>query len=168
MITIDHPTDANPETQRRRRITPGDRKRLMSLYRRSGQSAVQFCREHDVCPSSLWRWLGHNRQSGKLSSRAGELVEIPMAALRAPEMASAAVTMQITGVARREFAVGTDPEGLGALVRALTAAVVVCMEGLRVSQIRTLALQHLKKYDLSPLQNGIKSYIDIMNKPQIR
>lgn len=43
-----------------------------------------------------------------------------MKALRAPEMASAAVSMQITGVARLEVAVGTDPEWLGALVRALT------------------------------------------------
>ncbi len=122
MTTIDHSTEEKPETQRRRRFTPRDRKRLMSLYRRSGQSAVQFCREHDVCPSSLWRWLGRNRQSGKESSRDGELVEIPMAALSAPKMASAAVTMQITGVAHLEVAVGTDPEWLGALVRALTPA----------------------------------------------
>ena len=122
MATIDPSTDAKPETPRRRRFTPRDRKRLMSLYRRSGQSAVQFCRDHDVCPASLWRWLGRNRQSGEESSRAGELVEIPMAAFRAPEKASAAVTMQITGVARLEVAVGTDPEWLGALVRALPPA----------------------------------------------
>jgi transposase-like protein len=122
MTTIDPTTDSTPETPRRRRFTPRDRKRLMSLYRRSGQSAVQFCRDHDVCPSSLWRWLGRNRQSGEESSRAGELVEIPMAAFRAPEKASAAVTMQITGVALLEVAVGTDPEWLGALVRALTPA----------------------------------------------
>jgi len=122
MTTIDGSPDAKPETRRRRRFTARDRKRLMSLYRGSGQRAVQFCREHDVCPSSLWRWLGHKRQSGKESSRADELVEIPMAALRAPEIASAAVTMQITGGARLEVAVGTDPEWLGALVRALTPA----------------------------------------------
>ena len=122
MTTIDRPSDAKPETQRRRRFTPRDRKRLMGLYRRSGQSAVQFCREHDVCPSSLWRWLERDRHSGPEASRVGELVEIPRKALRAPEMASAAVTMQITGVARLEVAVGTDPEWLGALVRALTPA----------------------------------------------
>lgn len=122
MTTIDRPTDAKPEPPRRRRFTARDRKRLMSLFRRSGQSAKQFCREHDVCPSSLWRWLGSDRRSGQEASRVGELVEIPAAALRAPEAAGAAVSMQIAGVARLEVAVGTDPEWLGALVRALTPA----------------------------------------------
>jgi len=36
MTTIDRSTDAKRETQRRRRFTPRDRKRLMSLFRRSG------------------------------------------------------------------------------------------------------------------------------------
>lgn len=122
MMTNDRPTGTKPEAQRRRRFTARDRKRLMSLFRRSGQSAKQFCAEHDVCPSSLWRWLGRDRHSGQEASRAGELVEIPMTALRASDMAGAAVTLQITGVARLDVAVGTDPEWLGALVRALTPA----------------------------------------------
>jgi transposase-like protein len=122
MTTIDRSTDAKRETQRRRRFTPGDRKRLMSLFKRSGQSAKQFCREHDVCPSSLWRWLGRDRQSGQEPSRVGELVEIPMGALRVSDMAGAAVTMEITGVGRLEVVVGTDPKWLGALVRALPPA----------------------------------------------
>lgn len=122
MTTIDRPPDANPETQRRRRFTARDRKRLMSLYRRSRQTAADFCRENDVCPSSLWRWLARERRSGQEASSAGELVEIPAAALRAPEAAGAAVSMQIAGVARLEVAVGTDPQWLGALVRALMPA----------------------------------------------
>ncbi len=122
MTTIDRSPDAKPETQRRRRFTARDRKRLMSLYRRSGQSAAEFCREHDVCASSLWRWLAGERRSGQEAASAGELVEIPMAALRAAEATSAAVSMQIAGVARLDVAVGTDPEWLGALVRALTPA----------------------------------------------
>ncbi len=94
----------------------------MSLYRRSGQTAAEFCREHEVCPSSLWRWLAGVRRSGQAATNAGELVEIPMAALGAAEATTAAVSMQIAGVARLEVAVGTDPQWLGALVRALTPA----------------------------------------------
>ena len=122
MTTIDHSTDAKPDTQQRRRFTPRDRKRLMSLYRRSRQSAEDFCRENDVCASSLWRWLARDRNGGQDASRGGELVEIPMTALRAPESRIAAVSMQIAGVTRLEVAVGTDPQWLGALVRALTPA----------------------------------------------
>lgn len=122
MTTIDPATDSTPETLRRRRFTARDRKRLVSLYRRSRQGAVRFCQEHDVCPSSLWRWLARDRRSGREASRDGGLVEIPMAALRAPQTPGAAVSMQIADVARLDVAVGTDPEWLGALVRALTPA----------------------------------------------
>jgi transposase-like protein len=122
MTTIDRTPDAKPETQRRRRFTAQDRRRLLRLYRHSGQSAADFGRENDVCPSSLWRWLARERSSGPEASSAGELVEIPVAALRAPVVAGAAVSMQISGVARLEVVVGTDPEWLGALVRALPPA----------------------------------------------
>ena len=122
MTTIDRTPDAKPETQRRRRFTAQDRRRLLRLYRHSGQSAADFGRENDVCPSSLWRWLARERSSGPEASSAGEWVEIPVAALRAPVVAGAAVSMQISGVARLEVVVGTDPEWLGALVRALPPA----------------------------------------------
>ncbi len=74
MTTIDQFPDAKPETRRRRRFTARDRKRLMSLYRRSRQSAADFCRENDVCLSSFWRWLARDRHSGQEASNAGELV----------------------------------------------------------------------------------------------
>ena len=122
MTMIDPTTDSMPETPRRRRFNARDRKRLLSLYRRRGQGAVRFCQEHDVCPSSLWRWLARERRSGGEASRDGDLVEIPMAATRAPQTPVAAVSMQIADVARLDVAVGTDPEWLGALVRALTPA----------------------------------------------
>ena len=122
MTTIDRTPDAKPETQRRRRFTAQDRRRLLRLYRHSGQSAADFGRENDVCPSSLWRWLARERRSGQEASSAGELVEIPMAALHAPGVAGAAVSMHISGVPRLEVVVGTDPEWLGALVRALPPA----------------------------------------------
>jgi transposase-like protein len=122
MTTIDRTPDTKPEAQRRRRFTARDRKRLLRLYRHSGQSAADFGRENDVCPSSLWRWLARERRNSQEASSAGELVEIPMTALRAPEAGGAAVSMKIAGVARLEVAVGTDPEWVGALVRALTPA----------------------------------------------
>lgn len=122
MTTIDPTTDTTPETQRRRRFTDRDRKRLLRLYRRSGQGAATFCQEHDVCPSSLWRWLARERRSGEEKSSSGDLVEIPMAALRAPQTPGAAVSMQIADIARLDVTVGTDPEWLGALVRALMPA----------------------------------------------
>ena len=122
MTTIDPTTDSTPETPRRRRFTARDRKRLMGLYRHSGQGAVDFCRKNDLCPSSLWRWLARDRRSGREASSGGDLVEIPMARLRSPQMPGAAVSMQIADVARLDVAVGTDPEWLGALVRALTPA----------------------------------------------
>jgi len=122
MTTIDRPSDAKPETQRRRRFTARDRKRLTSLYRRSRQTAADFCNDHGVCPSSLWRWLARERRSGQEASSAGELVEIPVAALRTAEAAGAAVSMQIADIARLDVAVGTDPEWLGAVVRALVPA----------------------------------------------
>jgi len=125
MTTIESPIDAKP-TKRppRRRFTARDRKRLIRLYERSGQSAQQFCLENDLSPSSLWRWLARERRSSRAEPSAGGLVEIPMAVLRTTESAVAAVTMQIAGGARLEVAAGTDPEWIGALVRALTPASV--------------------------------------------
>ncbi len=122
MTTIDRPLDEKPETQRRRRFTARDRKRLTSLYRRSRQTAAQFCSDHGVCPSSLWQWLARERRVGQEASSAGALVEIPVAALRMGEAAGAAVSMQISDIARLEVVVGTDPEWLGAVVRALVPA----------------------------------------------
>jgi len=125
MTTIKTPVEGKPTTRRPRRgFTAGDRKRLIGLYERSGQSAREFCHENDLSPSSLWRWLARERRSGQQASSAGELVQIPMVAMRAPESAVTAVTMQIAGGARLEVAVGTDPEWIGALVRALTPASV--------------------------------------------
>jgi transposase-like protein len=123
MTTIESPIEARPTPRlRRRRFTTRDRKRLIRLYERSGQSAQHFCRENDLSPSSLWRWLARERRNGQQASGAGELVEIAMAPLRGPEPGVAAVTMQIAGGARLEVAAGTDPAWIGALVRALTPA----------------------------------------------
>jgi hypothetical protein len=49
MTTIDRSPDAKPETQRRRRFTARDRKRLTSLYRRSGQTAAELASPYIRC-----------------------------------------------------------------------------------------------------------------------
>jgi transposase-like protein len=123
MTTIDSQIDSST-TQRpsRRRFTARDRKRLIGMYERSGQNAVEFCRENDVSTSSLWRWLARAREPEpeREEGNAGRLVEIPMRSLRAPDEHAAAVTMQLTDGARLEIVAGTDTAWLGALVRALT------------------------------------------------
>ena len=125
MTMIRSSLEAKPtKRQPRRRFTARERKRLMRLYERSGQGAVDFCRDNGLCASSLWRWRAGERRAGRTAGSGGELVEIPMLALRAPEAAAVAVRMQIAGGARLEVAVGTDPAWIGALVRALTPASV--------------------------------------------
>ena len=121
MTTIDSKIHSST-TQRpsRRRFTPRDRKRLINLYEKSGQSALEFCRENDLSMSSLWRWLARARRSDRKEANAGGLVEIPMLALRAPDAQTSAVTIQLTGGTRLEIVAGTDAAWLGALVRALT------------------------------------------------
>ena len=42
-----------PEGRPRRRFTSRDRQRLVRRFEKSGQSAVAFCRDNEVCPSSL-------------------------------------------------------------------------------------------------------------------
>ena len=121
MTTIESPDRSNtPQRQSRRRFTPRERKRLVGLYEKSGHSARAFCDEHEVSPSSLWRWLARARESGGKESDGGELVEIPMLALGAVNAPSAAVRMELAGGTRLEIASGTDAAWLAALVRALT------------------------------------------------
>jgi len=122
MKTIDSISDAKPESPQRRRFTDRDRKRLLNLFKRSGQGAVEFGRENDVCASSLWRWLARERRCGEGKLSESGLVEVPMAALSLPEQSSKAVSVQVAGVARLEVVVGTDPQWLGELVRALLPA----------------------------------------------
>jgi transposase-like protein len=123
MTTIGSPPSSNPTTRRtRRRFTPRERQRLIRLYEKSGQRAGEFCPEHDVCISSLRRWLVQAHQAREREEVAPSgLVEIPMGSLRTAD-ARAAVTMQLTGGERLEIIVGTDTGWIGALVRALTSA----------------------------------------------
>lgn len=120
MTTIDSQTHSNtPERPLRRRFTPSDRRRLIRRFQKSGQSAMAFCGEHDVSPSSLWRWLARMRRE---ESNAGGLVEIPMMAIQAQGMQTAAVRMDLARGTRLEIATGTDTAWLAALVRALVPA----------------------------------------------
>lgn len=120
--TIDSQTNPNsPKRQSRRRFTPRDRQRLVCRFEKSGQSAAAFCRDNEVCPSSLWRWLARTRRE---ESNAGRLVEIPMLAAHAQYVQTAAVRMELAGGTRLEIATGTDTAWLASLVRALAPASV--------------------------------------------
>ncbi len=122
MTTIDSQTHSNtPERPSRRRFRPSDRRRLIRGFQKSGQSAMAFCGEHDVSPSSLWRWLARMRRE---ESNAGGMVEIPMMAMRAQDAQTAAVKVDLVGGTRLEIATGTDTAWLAALVRALVPASV--------------------------------------------
>jgi transposase-like protein len=121
MATIDsQPYSITPEGRPRRRFTPRDRQRLVRRFEKSGQSAVAFCRDNEVCASSLWRWLA--RRGREESSGGGGLVEIPMMAMQAQDLGAAAVRMELAGGTRLEIATGTDTAWLAALVRALLPA----------------------------------------------
>jgi hypothetical protein len=121
MTTIDSQIPSSSTQRRsRRRFTPRARRRLIRLYEKSGQDAAAFCRENDVSPSSLWRWLARARREEPEEANTGGLVEIPILSLRTPDTHAAAVMMQLTGGARLEIVAGTDTAWLGALVRALT------------------------------------------------
>jgi transposase-like protein len=122
MTTIDSPTHATPGRRRsRRHFTPRERQRLIRLYEKNGQNAAEFCHKNELSPSSLWRWLARaRRDDGREEANTGELVEIPMRSLRAPDPHCAAVTMQLADGARLEIVAGTDTAWVGALVRALT------------------------------------------------
>ena len=72
------PTDVPPmPSPRERRVlrkrSAEERRRLVALFERSGQTLQQFCREHDVALSSLTYWRSRARRevTGK---RAGALV----------------------------------------------------------------------------------------------
>ena len=56
----------NEKTRRaRRRFSAEEKARVVTLYRESGLTRVEFCRREGVSLFSLQRWLGKQRQSGE-------------------------------------------------------------------------------------------------------
>jgi len=100
---------------RRVRWTPAERAEWLELYRASGQTVAAFCRANEIAYASLSLWL---RQSDPApASDAGELVEVPVAALCSA--ATTTVKVHLPGGTGLEIAPGTDPSWLAQLVRAL-------------------------------------------------
>lgn len=97
------------------RWTPAERAEWLGLYRASGQTVAAFCRANEIAYASLSLWLRQS-EPGRASD-AGELVEVPMAALCGA--ATTAVKVHLPGGAGLEIAPGTDPLWLAQLVRAL-------------------------------------------------
>lgn len=99
----------------RMRWTPAERAEWLELYRASGQTVAGFCRANEIAYASLSLWLRQSELGG--TSGAGELVEVPMAALCGA--AASTVKVHLPGGAGLEVAPGTDPVWLAQLVRAL-------------------------------------------------
>lgn len=109
-----------PNPRWRRRYTLRSRQRLIEQFENSEQSVAQFCEEHGLCRSSLWRWLARRRGD---KPSAGALVQIPMQALQSAAASMAAVRMELGCGQRLEIVVSTDPDWLAALVRALAPGI---------------------------------------------
>jgi transposase-like protein len=91
----------------------------VALFEKSGQTALEFCRDNDLAPATLSLWRAQLQGAAGDAEGAGELVEIPLATLSAPSAVSAAVTMRLPGGVQLQIVAGTDPAWLSALLRAL-------------------------------------------------
>src|SRR5215472_13564820 len=83
-IPTDLPSIPSPRARRVvRKRSAEERRRLLALFERSGQTLKRFCGEHDVALSSLtfWRRQARRRVPG---SREGALVEVPATVVTRP------------------------------------------------------------------------------------
>ena len=114
-------TDSTSKPARKRvQWSAAERSEWVQLFRQSGLSQGQFCRENDVAPATLALWL-KPAQEPKIAEES-QIVEVPRQLVA--ELASApTVTMQLPGGARLEIPTGTDPAWLAELARALAPVI---------------------------------------------
>ena len=92
-----------------------ERAEWFALFERSGHTAAEFCRQNDLSPATLPFWL--RRQQGA-SGEDSALVEVPLAAAPALELAAAAIVgVELPSGLRLQVPVGADIAWLGALLR---------------------------------------------------
>jgi transposase-like protein len=120
MTTIESPSLSTAKPPRTRcQWAPQERAEWVALFEKSGQTALEFCRDNDLAPATLSLWRAQLQGAAGDAEGAGELVEIPLATLSAPSAVSAAVTMRLPGGVQLQIVAGTDPAWLSALLRAL-------------------------------------------------
>jgi len=117
-----------------------ERAQWVELFERSGQTALEFCREHDLTPTTLAFWRSQRKDpfagltpvanpvpdpvpadDTDSDSEEEAFVEVPLAALNtgsAPASA-AAVTVRLTSGMQLEIVSGTDPCWLSQLLESL-------------------------------------------------
>src|SRR5262245_46927164 len=115
---------SNPRT--RRTWSAEERAEWVELFEKSGQTAVEFCRDNDLTPTTLAFWPAQLKDSAGLENLAEDLeeaalVEVPLSALNAGSARSstAAVTIRLNSGTQLEVLAGTDPAWLSQLLAAL-------------------------------------------------
>ncbi len=124
-IPIDLPSIPSPRGRRVvRKRSAEERRRLLALFERSGQSLKQFCLEHDVALSSLTFWRGQARRR-VAEKRAGALVELPAtvvtstAVVRPEPFVPGSVEVRLPNRVELSVSVGTNSAWVGELLREL-------------------------------------------------
>lgn len=119
-----------------------ERAQWVELFEKSGQTALEFCREHDLTPTTLAFWRSSQRKDpfAGLTPVANPVpgpaaadntdpeeeaeeafVEVPLTALNAGSApaCAAAVTVRLTSGMQLEIVSGTDPCWLSELLDSL-------------------------------------------------
>lgn len=110
------------EPRRRVKWTAAERAEWLSLFERSGQTALQFCRANGLSSSTLSFWLHQKRK--RMSSNNEPFIELPRevvnrsAALDSHALTTG-ITLQLPGGMHLQIMTGTDPVWLAEVIRAL-------------------------------------------------
>jgi transposase-like protein len=104
-------------------VDPAEKSEWVELFRRSGRSVGQFCRENQLPPATLALWL---RQPTTVEAgEEADLVEVARQVVAELVSAPASmVSVQLSGGARLEIAPGTDRAWVAQLMRALALVAV--------------------------------------------
>lgn len=102
---------------RRRRWTGAEKARLLALLAESGLSVMAFSRKSGVPFSTLWQW---RRQADRWRNEATKSGFAKVRIAGSPPRTTASVHLPCG--ARLEAEVGTDPEWIGAIIKAAASA----------------------------------------------
>jgi transposase-like protein len=124
-IPTDLPSIPSPRERRVvRKRSAEERRRLLALFERSGQTLKQFCLEHDVALSSLTFWRSQARRR-VAEKRSGALVEVPAtvvtstALVRPESFVPGSVEVRLPNRIELSVSVGANSVWVGELLREL-------------------------------------------------
>jgi transposase-like protein len=99
-----------------------ERAEWVALFENSGQTALEFCRDNDLSPTTLAFWRSQRKDAAtRPDLDEAAFVEVPLAALNsgAAPACAAVVTVRLVGGMQLEIVSGTDPAWLSQLLTAL-------------------------------------------------